>query len=109
MVQRQLERLGRRRSEEDEADDLAEEEEDIGGVMVSINSLTIETEGTEEEAVEGLSASLEMEVKENRGSEGEEYVGGAQRSLGSLEFLTQNADPSGTTLVDAHNGFNKMS
>ena len=31
------------------------------------------------------------------------------RALVALEFLTQDADPSGTTLVDACNGFNKMS
>ena len=32
-----------------------------------------------------------------------------QRALGALEFITQDADPSGTTLVDACNGFNKLS
>ena len=35
--------------------------------------------------------------------------GGAQRALGALEFITQEADMSGTTLVDARNGFNKLS
>ena len=34
---------------------------------------------------------------------------GAQGALGALEFLTQDADPSGTTLVYARNGFNELS
>ena len=50
-----------------------------------------------------------MEVEEDRGGEGEEGDEGTQRALGALEFLTQDADPSGTTLVDARNGFNEMS
>ena len=33
---------------------------------------------------------------------------GTQRALGALEFLTQDADPSGTTLGDARNGFNDL-
>ena len=49
-----------------------------------------------------------MEVEENRGSEEEEEGGETQRSLGALEFLTQKAEPIGTTLVDARNGFNKL-
>ena len=40
--------------------------------------------------------------------EGEEGVEGTHRALGSLEFLNQDAEPSGTTLVDARNGFNKL-
>ena len=48
-------------------------------------------------------------MEEDRGSEGEEGGRGTQRSLGALEFLTQDAEPSGTALVDARNGFNKMS
>ena len=36
-------------------------------------------------------------------------VGETQRALVALEFLTQNADPSGTTLVDARKGFNELS
>ena len=51
---------------------------------------------------------MEMEVEEDRGSEGEEGGRGTQRSLGALEFLTQEADPSGTTLVDARNEFNEL-
>ena len=43
------------------------------------------------------------------GSEGEEGGGGTQRALEALEFLTQEAEPSGTTLVDACNGFNELS
>ena len=50
-----------------------------------------------------------MEVEEDVGSEGEEGGGGTQRALEALEFLTQEAEPSGTTLVDACNGFNKLS
>ena len=73
-----------------------------------MNNLTIETAGTEEEAAEGLKAALEMEVEEDKGSEGEDEGGGTQRALGTLEFLTQEAEPSGTTLVDARNGFNEL-
>ena len=29
-------------------------------------------------------------------------------ALGALEFLTQEAESSGTTLVDARNGFNEL-
>ena len=77
--------------------------------MAGINNLTIETEGTEEEAAEGLVAALEMEVEEDRGSEGEEEGGGTQRALGALEFLSQEADLIRTMLVDAHHRFNKLS
>ena len=64
----------------------------------------------EEEAVEGIETALGMEVNgvgEGEG-EGEEGGVGTQRALGALEFLTQDADPSGTTLVDARNGFNEL-
>ena len=50
-----------------------------------------------------------MEVEGDWGSEGEEGGGGTQRALEALEFLTQDAEPSGTTLVDACNGFNELS
>ena len=43
------------------------------------------------------------------GSEGNEEGGVTQRELGALEFLTQKAEPSGTTLVDNRNGFNELS
>ena len=52
---------------------------------------------------------LEMQVEEDRVNEGEEGGDGTERELGALEFLTQDADPSGTTLVDACNGFNELS
>ena len=55
-----------------------------------MNNLTIETAGTEEGAAELLKAALEMEV-EVRSSEVEEGVGGTQRALEALEFLTQEA------------------
>ena len=35
--------------------------------------------------------------------------GRTQQALEALEFLTQDAEPSGTTLVDARNGFNELS
>ena len=75
-------------------------------MLAGITNLAIETEGTEEEAAEQLAASLEMEVEADRGGEGEAESGGTQRALGALEFLTQEAEPSGTILVDACNGFN---
>ena len=56
-----------------------------------------------------LEAALGMEVEEVEGREGEEEGGGTLRALEALEFLTQDADPSGTTLVDTRNGFNKLS
>ena len=71
-----------------------------------LNNLSIETTGTEEEAAEGLAASLEMTVEGDRGSKGEEEGGGTQRAQVDLEFLTQEAEPSGNMLVDARNGFN---
>ena len=50
-----------------------------------------------------------MEVEEDRGGKGEDEDGGNQRALEALEFLTRESDPSGTSLVDARNGFNKLS
>ena len=52
-----------------------------------------------------------METEEDREGEveGEEGSDGTQSSLVYLEFLTQYAEPSGTTIVDACNGFNKLS
>ena len=79
------------------------------GVAGILNNLNTETAETEEEAVDGLEAALEMEVEEYRGSKGEEGGERTQRALGGLEFLTQDAEPSGTTLVDARNGFNELS
>ena len=77
-----------------------------------LHNLNIETAGTQEEAEEGLEAALEtqeMEIEGDGRSKGEEGGGGTQRALEALEFLTQNAEPSGTTLVDARNGFNELS
>ena len=42
------------------------------------------------------------------GKEEEEGVGNLG-ALGAIEFLTQDAYPSRTTLVDARNGFNELS
>ena len=109
VVQRRLERLRGRRREEEEAEEAEEEEEESRGVLDGINNLTIETTGTEEETADGLEAALGMDVEEDRDSEGEEGGEGTQRALGALEFLTQDAEPSGTTLVDAHNGFKELS
>ena len=81
-------------------------------MSVGVKSLSIETVVTEEEAKEGLKAALEMEIEKEWGGEGkgegEEGSDGTQGALGALEFLTQDADPSGTTLIDACNGFNKL-
>ena len=49
-----------------------------------------------------------MEVEEDSGTQGEEWGEGTLRALGALEFLTQDADPSRTALVDARNGFNEF-
>ena len=43
-----------------------------------------------------------MGARERKGGDGN------QRALGALEFLTKDTDPSGTTLIDARNGFNKL-
>ena len=106
--QRRLDRVRVRRSEEDKADDSAEEEEERGGVEAQLKKLRIETVGTGKEAAEGLAASLVIEVEEDRGGEGKEVGARTQGALGSLEFLTQDAEPSGITIVDACNGFNKL-
>ena len=65
--------------------------------------------GTEEEAAEGLAEVMGVEVEEDEGSKGAEGGGGTLRALEALEFLTQEAEPSGTTLVDARNGFTELS
>ena len=48
-------------------------------------------------------------MEDDRASEVEDEGGGTQRALGALEFLTQEADQSGTTLVDARYGFKELS
>ena len=111
MGQRRVERVRKRRAEGEAADDTEAEEEEGGGeIAACLNNLNIETAVTE--ASEGLEAALatqEMEVEGDGVSEGEEGGGGTQRALEALEFLTQDAEPSGTTLVDARNGFNELS
>ena len=93
----------------EEAGAEADTEEEGGGKAAGLLNLNIETAGTEEEAAEGIAAALEMEVVEDEGSKGEEEGGGTPRALEALEFLTQEAEPSGTTLVDTRNGFNELS
>ena len=94
---------------EEEADAEAKEGEEGGGITEGLLNLNIEIAGTKEEAAEGLAEALGMEVVEDEGSEGEEEGGGTQRALEDLEFLTQEAEPSITTLVDARNGLNELS
>ena len=100
-----------RRVEEEEEKDAAAvvQEEDGGEAAGQFNNLCIETVGMQVEAEDGLAATLEMEVEGDKEREGEEGGGGTQRALEALEFLTQEAESSGTTLVDAHNGFNELS
>ena len=52
-----------------------------------------------------------MDIEEERevDREGEEEGDGTQGVLGALEFLTQDAEPIGKTLIDACNGFNELS
>ena len=59
--------------------------------------------------MEGISEVLEMEFEEEGASKGDEEGGGTQWSLEALEFLIQEIEPSGTTLVDVCNGFNELS
>ena len=56
-----------------------------------------------------MAQALTMEGVKDEGSEVEEGGGGTQRALEALELLTQDAEPSGTTLVDACNGLNELS
>ena len=109
MGQRRLARVRYRREELDTEESAGDEEDKRGGIAARLNNLTIETAGTEEEAAEGLAVVLEMQVEEDERREGEEGGGRTQRALEALEFLTQEAEPSGNTLVDDHNGFNKLS
>ena len=64
--------------------------------MDGIANLRIETAGTEEESAEGMAEALIMEGEEDEGREGEEGGGGTQRALEALEFLAQDAEPSGS-------------
>ena len=78
-----------------------------------LNNLSIDTGGTEEEVAEGLEAALGVKVdgygKDEDAGKSEEEGVGKLRALGSPEFLSQDADPSRTTLVDARNGLNELS
>ena len=111
MGQRRLERVRARRVETEVKAAAEAEEEEKGSeyVLAGIINLRIETAVTEEEAAAGMEEALRMEGVEDEGIEGEEGNGGTQRALEALDFLTQDAEPSGTTLVDAHNGFNALS
>ena len=102
-------RESRVEAEDEEATKAEEEEEGSGDVLARITNLQIDTAGTEEEASEGMAEALGMEGMEDEGSEGEEGGGGTQRALEALELLTQDAEPSGTMLVHACNGFNELS
>ena len=106
LVQRRLDRTRVRRQEEEEAGEL-DEEEARGGVVAGLTYLSIETAGTEEEVAERFETALEMEMEET--CEGEKGGEDTRRALGAQKYLTQDAESSGTTLVDAHNGFNKLS
>ena len=104
--QRRLKRVHGSRQEGEEAEDV-EEEGESGRVDTLLNNLTIKTAGTEEEAAVQLEEALEMEVEET--GEVEEGGDGTIRALGALEFLIQDVEMIGTTLVDARNGFNELS
>ena len=107
--QRRLERVRAQRIvEEVESSDVQEE---IETVVVGMTNLTTETAVTEEEAVKGLVGALQMEIEEEAevDSEVKDQGDGTQRALGTIEFLTQDGVPSGTTLVDTCNGFKKLS
>ena len=56
-----------------------------------------------------MAEALGMELVEDEGNKGDEGGGGTQWALEALEFPTKEADPSGTTLVDTRNRFNKLS
>ena len=78
-------------------------------MAVGIHDLTIDTMGTEEKAADCLGEALEIEVDGEGEGRVEEGGDGTQRELLALEFLTQDAEPSGTTLVYYRNGFYELS
>ena len=104
-----MERSRARRREEEARQ--PEEEESVFE-SAGVESLSVEMEGTEEEVVEGLEVALEMEIDEegeNKGKgEGKDEGDGTLRALEAIEFLTQEAEPSGKALVDDHNGFKEL-
>ena len=63
------------------------------------------------EAAENLEVALNMEIAEAGGYvvKGKEGVVGTQRADGYPDFFTHDEEPSGTTIFDARNGFNKLS
>ena len=109
VIQRSINRVRvRRREEEAWASD---EEEDSRGVAAALDDLTIETAGIEEEAVDQLEEALNMDIEGAIGGvvEGEEGGDRTQGALRDIEFLTQYAEPSSTTLIDTRNEFNELS
>ena len=52
---------------------------------------------------------MEIEVEVGNVVEEEKWGDVTQGELEALEFLTQDTDPKGTTLVDSCNGFNELS
>ena len=56
-----------------------------------------------------MAEALRIEGVEDEENEVKEGGGGNIRALEALEFLTEEAEPSGTTLVYACNGFNELS
>ena len=80
-------------------------------MAVGVESLSIDTAGTEEEAAEGLEADIEMEIGEEGEGEGEGEEGGGEtlRTLEDLQFLNQESEHNGKTLIDARNRFNNLS
>ena len=109
-----VERVRSRRAETEDGAATEADVEEEREMLACLHKLSIVTAGTEEEATEVLEAALgivthEMEVVGDGGSEGEEGGGGTQQALEALEFLTQDAEPSGTTLFHACNGFNELS
>ena len=76
--------------------------------MEILNIETADIEVTEEDI---LVAVLEIEVEEEGEGEGKGEEGGdvTLRTLEAIKLLTQEADPGGTKLVDACNGFSELS
>ena len=65
-------------------------------MAVGLNNLTIETAGTEEEAAEGLAASPEMEVEEDRGARARKGVMGLKGQWETLNYslrIQSRAEP----------------
>ena len=56
-------RVRERREEAEEAEDGEDEEEAKVGIAASLGNLNIEAAGTDEEAAEGLTVALDMEVE----------------------------------------------